>query len=76
MPVFRISVINESFTASHEYELASVEAAESHAVKGALGIGTDEIIAGKSFFGAEIRIETDGELVGRFVVSAGASPLQ
>ena len=76
MPVYRISVINESFTASNEYELASVAAAQSYAVKGALNIGTDEIVAGKSFFGAEVKIETDGEPVVRFMVSVGASPLQ
>jgi hypothetical protein len=76
MPPFRISVINHNFASSDEYDLPSSEVAEREAIKSALQIGTDEVIKGKPFFGAEAKVEHDGQLVGRFVVSIGVSPLR
>ena len=76
MPTFRITVINEKFSATDDHELASRDEAHRHGVKGALAIGADEIWNGKRFFGAEVKIEEGGEVVGRFVVSIGSSPLQ
>lgn len=60
MPTFHISVINSNFRASNNHELPTAEAARRLGVKGALGIGADEIGHGKEFFGAEVRIE-EGE---------------
>jgi hypothetical protein len=76
MPTFHISVINSNFGASNNHELPTAEAARRLGVKGALGIGADEIGNGKEFFGAEVRIEEGEETVARYVVSVGASPLQ
>ena len=45
-------------------------------IKAALAMGTDEVNAGKPFFGAEITIEDGAEMLSRFVVSVGASPLK
>lgn len=75
MPVFRISVVNETFIACDEHELPTPDEARTEAIKGALAIGSDEIAKGKEFFGAEVKVEKDAELVGRFVVSVGASEL-
>lgn len=76
MPVFRISVVNEHFSASNAHDLPSVEVARAEAIKGALQIGTSEICEGKSLFGAEVCVEHEGERLGRFIVSIGVSPLQ
>ncbi len=76
MPPFRIIVINESTSAADDHDLSSAEQAQREAIKAALQIGTDEIMNGKPFFGAEAKVEHDGEVLKRFVVSIGVSPLQ
>lgn len=76
MPKFRITVINQTFTASDDHELASLNEAEKQGIKAALAIGVEEVANGNPYFGAEIRVEEDDETVGRFVVSIGASSLQ
>lgn len=76
MPIFRISVVNQTFRASDDHELPSVDAALKQGIKAALAIGSDEVTDGSPFFAAEIRIEDGPETLGRFVVSIGASPLQ
>ena len=40
-----------------------------------LAIGSEEVVDGKEFFGAEVKIEKGDELLRRFVVSIGASPI-
>jgi hypothetical protein len=76
MPTFLISVLNETFSACEEHELTTATAARDEAIKGALAIGSDEVVKGKQFFGAEVKIEHGDELIGRFVVSVGASPIE
>lgn len=76
MPLFRISVVNENFSASDEHELANASDARKEGLKGALAIGADEVANGKRFFGAEVKVEQDGYLVERLVVSVGASPIE
>ena len=75
MPNYRISVINHAFNATDEYEMDTQEAAENQGLKSALSIGTDEVLKGKPFFAAEVRVE-HGTTLSRFVVSVGASPIQ
>ena len=76
MPTFRLRTVNKHFSFANDVELASFEAARSEALKGALEVGTEEVCNGKEFFGAEITIENDGEVVQRLMVAVGASPLQ
>ena len=76
MPPFRISVINQHFVSSDEHQLSTAEEAEREAIKAALQIGADEIMNGRPFFGAETKVEHAGEVVKRYVVSIGVSPLQ
>lgn len=76
MPSFRITVTNENFHASNNIDLPSLEAARRNGIKSALEIGTDEILDGKAFFGAEIKVENGGKVLGRFIVSIGASALK
>ena len=75
MPTFRIHVRNAHFTATDEHEFDDFSAAKLEAAKGALYIGADEVAGGKSFFGAEITIESDGRPPERFVVSVGMTPI-
>ena len=75
MQTYRISVINQTFRATDQHELPSFEAARIYGFKAALAIGTEEVINGNPFFGAEILVEDGDELLGRFVVSIGASQL-
>jgi hypothetical protein len=76
MQTYRISVVNAEFNASEEHPLESLDAAQREGIKAALAIGADEVIGGKPFFGAEVRIQHDGDTVSRAMVSVGASPLQ
>ena len=76
MPTFRISVLNETFSARDEHDLTTAADARDEAIKGALAIASDEILKGKRFFGAEVRIEDGEDLVERYVVSVGASPIE
>lgn len=76
MPRYSISIVNSDFASSNTVEAPSPEAARCDALKGALQIGSDEIIKGATFFGAEIRIEVDDRVTERLVVAMGASALQ
>ncbi|HEU4809230.1 MAG TPA: hypothetical protein VFS69_01095 [Sphingomicrobium sp.] len=76
MPTYRVSVINQTFRACNEHDVQSLDDAREQGIKSALEIGAGEVARGKSFFGAEVRVEKGGELLGRYVVSAGFSPLQ
>jgi hypothetical protein len=76
MPMYRITVVNQTFRASNEHECPSTDAAREHGIRAALAIGSDEVTKGKPFFGAEVRVENGDEILGRFLVSIGSSPLQ
>lgn len=76
MPLFRISVINATFHASDEHDLVDLDTAKSEAIRGALQVGTAEVMEGKPFFGAEVCVEHNGAKVSRYIVSVGVSPLR
>lgn len=77
MPTFRISVVNHAFEASNVREAASLDEASAQGIKSALAIGIQEVgHVVPYFFGAEVVVEQDQQVLRRFVVSVGASPLQ
>lgn len=76
MPKFLVTVVNETYESRNQHEAATSNDAYQQAIRGALEIGVEEVSKGKPFFGAEVRVENHDSLVGRFVVSVGASPLQ
>ena len=76
MPTYTISVINHTFAARNEHEMPSLDEAGKQGIKSALAIGSEEILEGKPFFAAEIRIEEGDETLSRFIVSVGATPIQ
>lgn len=76
MPKFHIHVVNSDFEACNEVDADGVDEARSQALRAALQIGTEDVCKGVHFFGAEVRIEVDGETRERFLVSMGQSPLR
>jgi len=76
MPTYRISIVNEHFSASNEQESPDVVKAWQQALRGALAIAADQVSHGNPYFGAAVRLEEGNKLIGRYVVSAGASPLK
>ena len=76
MPTYRISVVNSDFSASEEHELQDAESAWRYSMKAAFEVGFDQIIRGEQFYGAEVSVHLDDQLLRRFMVSAGMTPLQ
>ena len=70
-----MTVVNEDFLAENEQELPDAAAAAEQAVKGALTMGVEQVLAGKRFFGAEV-VVSDGNIRERFVIAVGASPIK
>jgi hypothetical protein len=76
VPLFHITVVNDEFVSTNERECADVVAAREHAIGSTLDIASEQVKAGKAFFGAEVILREDGKEIARFVVSAGASMLK
>ena len=76
MPTYRVTVVNQTFTACNDHELPSMEEARRQGISAALAIGADEVSGGQPYFGAEVRIQDGNDTLCRFVVSVGASQLQ
>lgn len=73
--MYKISLINEEFRADNEEEHPNAADARTHALRGALEVGAEQILGGKMFFAAEV-IVSQGNSQERFVVSLGTSPLK
>ena len=76
MPTYRVTVVNQTFTACNDHELPSMEEARRQGISAALAIGAAEVSGGQPYFGAEVRIQDGNDTLCRFVVSVGASQLQ
>lgn len=76
MPTYRVTIVNEHFSQSGDHEAVDVIAAWKQAIGSALAIATEQVSHGSPFFGAEVRLEEGGKVLGRYVVSAGATPLK
>lgn len=76
MPAYHVTIVNRDFTASEDIDASAADTARTEALRGALNIGTDEICAGKMFFGAEISIQGDGEAPERLLVAIGTTSLR
>ena len=76
MPTFQIRVINTDYDDSSEVDRPSTDEARAEALKAALQIGVEEVCNGAPFFGAEVCVESDSEVLERMIVSVGVSPLR
>jgi hypothetical protein len=73
---YKITIENEEFTSSEEQEAPDQETVRKKAVAAALAVASDQVAAGKPFFGAQVTIDEGGAPLLRLIVSAGASPLK
>ena len=76
VPTFKISIINEHFASANEHHCPDMEAAQRHALKGALDIAEEQVLKGDAFFGAEITVSENGKNLSRMIVAVGMSPLK
>jgi hypothetical protein len=76
MATFQINILNETFSSSNSHEGRSLDDAVDKALRGALAIGTEEVVRGKNLFSAQVNISSANRLMRRFIVSVSASPLQ
>lgn len=75
MPTFRICVVNDDFCSIDDHDCADADAAATAALQGGLDIGVGQVMDGKAFFGAEVKINHGEERVRHFTIAIGVSPL-
>jgi hypothetical protein len=76
MAQFKLSIVNGHFADTADLKAKDETHAWKEAIKSAIDIAADQVSHGNPFFGAELRLETGGKVVGRYVVSVGAIPLK
>ena len=76
MPTYRVSIVNEHFSASEEQHFPEVVKAWQTALRSAITIAADQVSHGNPFFGAEVTLEEGDQRIGRYVVSVAAAPLK
>ena len=76
MPTYRVSIVNEHFSASEEQESPDVVKAWQSAIRTAITIAADQVSHGSPYFGAEVTLQQGNKQIGRYVVSVGAAPLK
>ena len=76
MPNFTIRVVNCDYESASEIDSHDIGRARDQGMRAALGMGTDELCKGTSFFGAEVRLEIDGQVKERMMIAMGATPLR
>ena len=73
---YRLSIVNGHFADTADLNATDELRAWQEAIKSAITIAADQVSHGNPFFGAEVRLEEGDKLVGRYVVSVGATPLK
>ena len=76
MPTFHITVRNEDFTSSDDYDCGSNEDALKYGIKSAMAIASEQVASGKPFFGAEVVLEQGNKQLIRYIVAVGGAPLK
>jgi hypothetical protein len=76
MPVFQVHITNNDYESGTDVERDTRDEVRNDAILSAIQIGADEISTGSPFFGAEVRIESGGEVLERMVVAVGISQLR
>jgi hypothetical protein len=76
MPTYRVSIVNEHFSACEEQQAPDVAKAWQKAIGSAIAIAADQVSHGNPFFGAEVTLQEGNKQIGRYVVSVGATPLK
>jgi hypothetical protein len=76
MAKYRVSIINEHYSASEEQDYGDIVKAWRGAIRTAITIAADQVSHGSPFFGAEVTLEQGSKRIGRYVVSVAAAPLK
>jgi hypothetical protein len=76
MRTYRVSIINEHFSASEDQKAVDVTKAWQSAIGSAIAIAADQVSHGNPFFGAEVILDEGSQRIGRYVVSVAAAPLK
>jgi hypothetical protein len=75
MPKYRMTIVNEHFSAAEEHEAPDMLQAWQAAIRSAIHIAADQVSHGSPYFGAEVTLEEGKKRLGRYVVSVGSAPL-
>lgn len=76
MPSYTVTIVNEHFTQTGEQESRDNIEAWRTAIASTITIAADQVSHGSAFFGAEVTVTLGKELIGRYLVSVGATPLK
>jgi hypothetical protein len=76
MATYRLSITNGHFSDAMDLKAGDEMRAWQEAIKATITIAADQVSHGSPFFGAEVRLDEGERLVGRYVVSVGATPLK
>ena len=76
MPIYRVHIRNRDFQSTADGDHTDDKQAMREALRGVLAIGSEEVANGKAFFGAELSLALDGEIVERWMIAIGSSSLQ
>ena len=76
MANYHVTIVNEHLDQSGSLEAADNAKAWQKALGSAIDIAKDQVSNGEPFFGAEVTLKQGNALIGRYVVSVGASPLK
>ena len=72
---YTVTITNDRFSDSGEQDAPNVTKAWQRALTSAITIAGEHIAYGNPFFGAVVTLEEGGNLLGRYVVSVGATAL-
>lgn len=76
METYSVNVLNEHFISEDDIQAKDEPAALKAALRSALAIATEQVAAGKPFFGAVVTLKREEETLSRVVVSVGAAQLK
>lgn len=76
MTKFGLRIVNEHFDQSAEMDAPDVMRAWQKAIASTVTIAADTVSHGAPFFGAEVTLTEGDRQIGRYIVSAGATPLK
>jgi hypothetical protein len=76
MPNYTVTIVNEHFSQTGEQESPDNSEVWKAAISSAITIAADQVSHGNPFFGAEVTVALGKEQIGRYLVSAGATPLK
>lgn len=76
MAAYRLTIINGHFSDTENLKARDAEHAWQEAIKSAIEIAAEQVSHGSPFFGAEVKLEENETVIGRYVVSVGATLLK